>query len=94
MFMLYVPETDTLEIVYREALGPVDEPLPGPKEWGTMDVDEEGHLDLKATYDAADTSLSPSTTAESGSRWDDPDKRRSRVGPTRTPAGVCLYGAN
>lgn len=108
MFMLYVPETDTLEIVYREVLGPVDETLPGPKEWVTMDVDEEdrlvsmtiehatdhapphvrlaearrlvegtedsfevvyfdadGHLDLKATYDAADTSLSPSTTAES-----------------------------
>lgn len=27
--------------------------------------DADGHLDLKATYDAADTSLSPSTTAES-----------------------------
>ena len=28
MFMLYVPETDTLEIVYREELGPVEETFP------------------------------------------------------------------
>lgn len=103
MFMLYVPETDTLEIVYREELGPVEETLPGPREWVTMDVDEDdrlvsmtiehatdhappyvrlaearrlvdgaensfdvvyfdadGHLNLKATYDAADASASPS----------------------------------
>lgn len=106
MFMLYVPETDTLEIVYRETLAPVDETLPGPKEWITMDVDEDdrlvsmtiehatehappyvrisearrlvrgaedsfdviyfdadGHLDLKATYEAADATASPSATA-------------------------------
>jgi len=106
MFMLYVPETDTLEIVYREVLGPVDQTFPGPKEWITMDVDEDdrlvsmtiehatehapphvriaeaqrlvdgaedsfdvvyfdanGHLDLKATYEAADASASPSAAA-------------------------------
>lgn len=109
MFMLYVPETDTLEIVYRKALGPVAETLDGPKEWITVDVDEDdrlvsktiehatdhapphvrvaearrlvadaddaievvyldgnGHLDLGATYDAAETPAHPS--AETGSR--------------------------
>jgi uncharacterized protein YuzE len=44
MFMLYVPETDPLEIVYREALGPVDETLPGPRERVTMDLDEDDRL--------------------------------------------------
>lgn len=109
MFMLYVPETDTLEIVYREEFGPVAETLDGPREWITMDVDEddrlvsmtieratdhappyvrlaearrvvndaegtfevvyldaEGHLDLSATYDAADAAATPSTDARSG----------------------------
>jgi hypothetical protein len=44
MFMLYVPETDTLEIVYRDDLGPVAETLDGPKEWVTMDVDGDDRL--------------------------------------------------
>jgi uncharacterized protein YuzE len=104
--MLYVPETDALEIVHRDALGPVDETLPGPRGWITIDVDENdrlvsmtiehatehapphvrlaearrlvngaedsfdvvyfdanGHLDLKATYEAADASASPSGAA-------------------------------
>ena len=42
--MLYVPETDALEIVHRDALGPVDETLPGPRGWITIDVDENNRL--------------------------------------------------
>lgn len=102
MFMLYIPETDTLEIVYRENVGPVAETLDGPREWVTMDVDgedrivsmtiehatrhapphvqiddarrliedteasfdvvyldAEGHLNLRATYEAADSPAHP-----------------------------------
>lgn len=108
MLMLYVPEPDTLEMVYREELGPVAETLDGPREWITVDVDEDnrlvsitiehatdhappyvrvaearrlvddaeesfdvvhldadGHLDLGATCEAAETSTRPSAGASS-----------------------------
>lgn len=44
MFMLYIPETDTLEVVYGNELGPVAETREGPMEWLTLDFDSDGRL--------------------------------------------------
>lgn len=44
MFLVYTVDTDTLEIVYSNELRPVAETVDGPKEWMTIDFDEEGRL--------------------------------------------------
>lgn len=44
MVLIYMIDTDTLEVVYRDRSGPVAETVDGPKEWLTMDFDEEGRL--------------------------------------------------
>jgi uncharacterized protein YuzE len=58
MFMLYIPETDTLEIVYREELGPVADTLDGPREWITLDVDGDERL-VSMTIEHATTHAPP-----------------------------------